>query len=121
METTIPKNRMADNSSRRLAEIAGNMPAGYFGIVLGLAGLGNTWRAATQAWHFSAAVSESIYTVAGITWLALIVLYVCKALLAPGKLAAEIAHPVQCCFIGLAGVSTMLIAGGFVPHWQMGA
>ena len=32
------------------------------------------------------------------------------------KLAAEAAHPVQCCFIGLAGVATMLIAGGLVPH-----
>jgi len=25
-------------------------------------------------------------------------------------------HPVQCCFIGLAGVATMLVAGAILPH-----
>ncbi|MEP9375950.1 dicarboxylate transporter/tellurite-resistance protein TehA [Aquabacter sp. CN5-332] len=105
----------------RLSEIAGNMPASYFGIVLGLAGLGNAWRAAAQAWQFPAFIAEMIYGVAGIVWATLVALYLSKAFLAPEKLAAEAAHPVQCCFIGLAGVSTMLIAGGLATHWQVGA
>lgn len=105
----------------RFAELVGNVPAGYFGIVLGLAGLGNAWRAAAQAWQLPADIAEFIYLVAGIVWLGLIILYLCKALLAPAKLAAEAAHPVLCCFIGLAGVSTMLVAGGLLPHWKAGA
>lgn len=104
-----------------LVEIAGNMPASYFGIVLGLAGLGNAWRAATQAWRFPAVVGELIYAAAGLVWASLVFLYLLKARFAPGKLAAEAAHPIQCCFIGLAGVSTMLIAGGLVPYWAAGA
>ncbi|MBW6420497.1 dicarboxylate transporter/tellurite-resistance protein TehA [Rhizobium sp. XQZ8] len=108
-------------SSNRLATIAGNMPAAYFGIVLGLAGLGNAWRAAAAAWQLPGIVGEAIYLVAGIVWALLVTIYLLKALLAPAKLAAEVAHPVMCCFIGLAGVSTMLIAGGLVPHWHAGA
>jgi tellurite resistance protein len=29
---------------------------------------------------------------------------------------AEAAHPVQCCFVGLAGVAAMLVAGGLLPY-----
>lgn len=108
-------------ASTRLASIAGNMPASYFGIVLGLAGLGNAWRAAVSAWQLPAAIADAIFIVAGVVWALLVLIYIAKALLAPAKLSAEIAHPVQCCFIGLAGVSTMLIAGGLVPHWHIGA
>lgn len=117
MQAPVVEERSSGKRRGRLAEIAENMPAAYFGIVLGLAGLGNAWRAATQAWHVPGGIAELIYLIAGIVWAALIVLYICKALMAPEKLAAEVAHPVQCCFIGLAGVSTMLIAGGLVPHW----
>jgi len=105
----------------RLAEIAGNMPAGYFGMVLGLAGLGNAWRAAAQAWQVPGMIAEVIYVVAAVVWAALIFLYICKAVMARAKIAAEFAHPVQCCFIGLAGVGTMLIAGGLAPHSQAAA
>jgi len=33
----------------------------------------------------------------------------------------EVAHPVQCCFLGLIGVTTMLIAGGVLPYSRIGA
>jgi tellurite resistance protein len=33
----------------------------------------------------------------------------------------EAAHPVQCCFIGLIGVATMLVAGGLLPYSRIGA
>lgn len=121
MHASISEQGSIAKPPGRLAEIAGNMPAAYFGIVLGLAGLGNAWRAAAQAWQFPAFVAELIYAVAGIVWAALVILYICKALMAPAKAAAEVSHPVQCCFIGLTGVSTMLIAGGLAPHSQAAA
>lgn len=101
--------------------IAANMPASYFGIVLGLAGLGNAWRAAGHAFAVPAIIGDVIYGLAALVWAALVMLYGVKAATAPAKLAAEAAHPVQCCFIGLAGVSTMLMAGGLVPYSTVGA
>ncbi|HVI27055.1 dicarboxylate transporter/tellurite-resistance protein TehA [Hansschlegelia sp.] len=100
----------------RLREVAANTPAAYFGIVLGLAGLGGAWRAAALAWRLPGLIGEAVYILAGAVWAVLVLLYAVKAVLAPDKLAAEVAHPVQCCFIGLAGVATMLVAGGLAPH-----
>jgi tellurite resistance protein len=121
MDVTLSGQRFDRKLSDRLAEIAGNMPAGYFGIVLGLAGLANAWRIGSKTWDLPAEVSELIYALAGIVWAVLVALYLCKAVLARKKLAAEAAHSVQCCFIGLVGVATMLIAGGLAPHWHDGA
>jgi tellurite resistance protein TehA-like permease len=36
------------------------VPAAFFGIVLGLAGLGSAWRAAHQVWHLPAMVGETL-------------------------------------------------------------
>jgi tellurite resistance protein len=45
-----------------------------------------------------------------------VVLYIGKWLAAPEAAKAELEHPVQCCFIGLVGVATMLVAGAILPH-----
>lgn len=100
----------------RLRKVAANTPAAYFGIVLGLSGLGGAWRAAALAWHMPAFVGEALYALAGAVWALLVVLYALKAVLASDMLAAEAVHPVQCCFIGLAGVATILVTGGLAPH-----
>jgi tellurite resistance protein len=113
--------RSAEKSAGRFAQIVGNMPASYFGIVLGFAGLGSAWRGASHAWQLPPFIAEWIYVAAGAIWAVLVVLYTLKAILAPAKLIEEAAHPVQCCFIGLAGVATMLIAGGLAPHSRPGA
>lgn len=102
-----------------IAGIAARTPAAYFGMVLGLAGLGNAWRAAEQTWHIGFGMSEYILALAAAVWAILIVLFVVKAMLVADKLAAEVNHPVQCCFIGLIGVATMLIAGAVEPYSYM--
>jgi tellurite resistance protein len=99
-----------------IAGIAAKTPAAYFGVVLGLAGLGNAWRAAEQTWHISVGVSEYILALATAVWAVLVLLFAVKAVLAADKLATEMNHPVQCCFIGLIGVATMLIAGAIEPY-----
>jgi tellurite resistance protein len=121
MEAMLTQQRLAEETPGRFVQIVGNTPASYFGMVLGLAGLGNAWRGASRAWQLPEFIAEWIYVVAGVVWAALLVLYILKAIFAPAKLMEEAAHPVQCCFIGLAGVATMLIAGGLVPHSQVGA
>lgn len=92
------------------------VPASFFGMVLGLAGLGGAWRAAHLAWGLPAAVGEAIMLIAGLVWLIVATLYGLKWLVAREAALSEAAHPVQCCFIGLAGVATMLVAGGLAPY-----
>jgi tellurite resistance protein len=92
------------------------VPAGFFGIVLGLAGLGGTWRAAHQVWQLPAVVGETIMLVAAIVWAVLVMLYIAKWFVAREVALAEISHAVQCCFVGLAGVATMLIAAAAAPY-----
>jgi tellurite resistance protein len=92
------------------------VPASFFGMVLGLAGLGGTWRAAHQVWQLPAVIGESIMLVATVVWAVLLLLYVMKWFVARDAALNEVAHPVQCCFIGLIGVATMLIAGAAAPY-----
>ena len=100
------------NTQRGLALV----PASFFGMVLGLAGLGYTWRAAHQVWGLPHVIGEAILLVASLVWLGLIIMYARKWIVARADAIAEAAHPVQCCFIGLIGVATMLIAGAALPY-----
>jgi len=98
-----------------------SVPASYFGIVLGLAGLGNAWRVAHRVWQLPGAVGEVILAAASLIWLALTAAYIAKWFVARQDALAELGHPVQCCFIGLAGVAGMLIAGPILPYSDTGA
>jgi tellurite resistance protein len=95
------------------------IPAAFFGMVLGLAGLGNAWRAATAAWHLPAAIGEALMGVATIVWAVLVVLFGLKWVFRRDEAIVEALHPVQCCFIGLGGVTTMLIALAVLPYGRM--
>ncbi len=92
------------------------VPAAFFGIVLGLAGLGGTWRAAHRVWGMPAWIGEALMAAATLVWAILAVLYILKWVYAREAAKAELLHPVQCCFIGLGGVTTMLVAGAILPH-----
>jgi tellurite resistance protein len=86
-----------------------NVPASYFGIVLGLAGLGGCWRVATRLWVLPAVIGETIIWTAVAVWAALSLMYLGKWMFRFGEAFAEFEHPVQCCFVGLMPVSTMLV------------
>ena len=90
--------------------------AAYFGSVLGIAGLGGTWRAAHAALQMPALVGELLMAAAAIVWAVLITLYALKWVVARNEAMAEAQHPIQCCFIGLVGVSTILIGLGALPY-----
>lgn len=92
------------------------IPASFFGSVLGLAGLGGCWRAAGDVWAMPAIVGESLLALATLIWAALLVLYVMKWIVARPLAVAELQDPVQCCFLGLLGVATMLIAAALLPY-----
>ena len=65
-----------------IASVAARTPAAYFGMVLGLAGLGNAWRAAEQTWHIGNGFSERILALAAAVWVVLVILFAAKAVLA---------------------------------------
>lgn len=92
------------------------VPASFFAIVLGVAGLANDWRAAHAAWSLPAAIGEVLYTIAFFTWILLAIVYASKWAVVPAVAKEEARHPVQCCFIGLGGVAAMLVAQGALPY-----
>ena len=97
------------------------IPASFFGIVLGLAGLGNAWRTAHRVWSLPPVVGESLLLLATLVWLTLVAFYVAKWIYAGQHARAELSHPVQCCFVGLIGVSGMLVAGALLPYSRSAA
>lgn len=92
------------------------VPASFFGMVLGIAGLGNSWRAAASVWGLPAARGEILSLLAVAVWFVVSVLYGLKWLNARGEALAELEHAVQCCFVGLAGVATMLAGLALLPY-----
>jgi tellurite resistance protein len=92
------------------------IPASFFGMVLGLSGLAGAWRQAALAWQLPAVIGEALTALATVVWAVLVVLYGLKWLVAREDALAEVTHPVACCFIGLAGVATLLVAGGLAPY-----
>jgi tellurite resistance protein len=97
------------------------VPASAFGVVLGLAGLGGAWRAAHQVWAYPEAVGEALMLAAAVVWFVVLVLYGLKWMWIVHEARAEVLHPIQCCFVGLIGVSTMLVAGGALPYSRLAA
>ncbi len=91
------------------------VPASAFGIVLGIAGLSNAWRAAAGHFALPATVGDGIALLALAVWFVLVCLYGLKWILFAEEARKEIVHPVQCCFIGLIGVATMLCAAMVAP------
>jgi len=93
-----------------------NVPASYFGIVLGLTGLGGCWRVAARLWGLPSVIVETIVWIAVVVWAVLSLLYLGKWLFRLTDALTEFEHPVQCCFIGLMPVSTMLVGIVLLPY-----
>jgi tellurite resistance protein len=97
------------------------VPASYFGIVLGLAGLGGAWRVAARVWPLPSAIGEALMLIAGIAWALLLALYAAKWIYAREEALQELEHPIQCCFVGLIGVATMLVSIAVLPYSRIAA
>jgi tellurite resistance protein len=66
-------------------------------------------------------VGEILMALATLVWAWLLLLFILKWIFSRTAAYGEAFHPVQCCFIGLAGVSTMLIALAALPYSKMAA
>lgn len=92
------------------------VPASFFGMVLGLAGLGNGWRIAARVWGLPPAIGESVLALAATVWATLMVLYARKWLVARDAALSELRHEVQAGFVALVPLTTMLMAMAAAPH-----
>jgi len=97
------------------------VPAAFFAMVLGLAGLAYCWRAAHRIWQFPEIVGESLMLIAALVWAVLMLLYAAKWIVKPDSALKELSDPIQCCYIGLVGVTTLLMAGGVLPYSRFAA
>jgi tellurite resistance protein len=95
------------------------LPASFFGMVLGLSGLGQAWRVAAKLWGMPGAVGEGLLVVAGLVWLTLLLNYAVQAVRHPGTVRDEFRHPVQGGTPALLGVSTLLIVLAVLPYSRL--
>lgn len=89
-------------------------PASFFGINLGLTGLGAGWRIAADLWHLPKWIGEAIIGVDVAIWAILLILYAAKIVWRYATFNEEFHHPINCCFVGLIPTATMLV--GVVTH-----
>jgi tellurite resistance protein len=96
------------------------IPASFFAIPLGLVALGLAWQTAESIWSGTKWVSDTLTWFGAILWVFLLISYVGKWLLRRADAMAELEHPIQSCFIGLAGVVSLLASIGFsTTHWTL--
>ena len=95
-----------------------NLPAGYFGMVLGIIGMGFAWRYASQALPVSHWIGDGLVILAMVIWGLLTLAFFSRLLRFPHSVLAEIRHPVMSSFVSLFPATTMLVAIGFVPWYR---
>ncbi len=100
------------------AERVLNLPAGYYGMVLGTIGMGFAWRYASTIWPVPHWPGEMLVLLAMAIWLLLTVAFITRAVRFPGSVLAEMRHPVMSSFVSLFPATTMLVAIGFVPWYR---
>jgi tellurite resistance protein len=97
------------------------IPAGFFGIVLGVAGLGTCWRVAARIWNLPTWIGEAVSLSAAAIWAILLILYAAKWLWLRSEALAEFRHPILCCFVGIIPVTAALVAVAIRPYAAMPA
>ncbi|EKD5157587.1 dicarboxylate transporter/tellurite-resistance protein TehA [Enterobacter cloacae] len=95
-----------------------NLPAGYFGMVLGIIGMGFAWRYASTLWPVTRWPGEGLVALAVVCWFLLTVAFITRAVRFPRSVLAEMRHPVMSSFVSLFPATTMLVAIGFVPWYR---
>ncbi|MGQ9452086.1 MULTISPECIES: dicarboxylate transporter/tellurite-resistance protein TehA [Leclercia] len=95
-----------------------NLPAGYYGMVLGTIGMGFAWRYASTIWPVTRWPGEILVTLAMAIWAFLTVAFLTRAIRFPRSVLAEMRHPVMSSFVSLFPATTMLVAIGFVPWYR---
>jgi tellurite resistance protein len=105
--------------------IVRDLPIGFYGAVMGLAGLGLTARAAAALFpgviRAPAYFTELWVLLGAVALLILLPAYALKLLKYPAAVREDFTNPVQLGFCGALPVGMSLVAGGVAPYWiQLG-
>ena len=92
------------------------IPVSYFSIVLGLSALGLAWRYGAHAVALPTIVGETLLGLTTVIWLIFIVAYGVKWLRFRHQAKAELQNLIQCCFISLIPITTILIGLAALPY-----
>lgn len=104
--------------SKQTPRQALNLPAGYFGMVLGTIGMGFAWRYASTLWPVSRSIGDGLVMLAIAMWALLSMAFISRAIRFPASVLREMRHPVSSSFVSLFPATTLLVAIGLVPWWR---
>jgi len=88
------------------------MPPNFFGIGLGLTGLGQVWQLADQNIGGVGGVVFVTYLIAAIAWGSLVTTYLLKLLTTPARTKADFTSEILAPFISLAPITGMILGEG---------
>jgi tellurite resistance protein len=92
------------------------IPASFFSITMGLAGLAGAWRLAANLYNFPTQIATILYLTAATVYLLLVGAFAARLVLAWKTIIAELEHPVVGPFNSLLPISGMLLALGLQPY-----
>lgn len=92
-----------------------NLPAGYFGMVLGIIGLGFAWRFAATIWPVTTLPADVLVILAIVIWALLLMAFVSRLLRHRATIIEEITHPLKSSFVSLIPATSMLVSIGLDP------
>lgn len=78
-----------------------NLPAGYFGMVLGIIGLGFSWRFAATIWPVTTLPADVLVILAILIWALLMFAFITRLIRHANTLREEIGHPLKSSFVSL--------------------
>lgn len=93
-----------------------HVPVPLFASVMGLSGLGLAWRRAAYDMGWADFVGEGILLLAAVTFGAVALLYVGKAVRYPAQVAAEFSNPARSSFFAAITIGLMLLSVGLEPY-----
>lgn len=105
------------------------MPVAAFAAVMGVCGLGLSWRAAAQVLAAPPVVGEALVALAGLLLGTLTACYTTKLVCAPASVAAEFRDPTRSSYFGCFTIALLVFAVGVLPYapraalgfWAVGA
>ncbi|QHM71373.1 dicarboxylate transporter/tellurite-resistance protein TehA [Mixta intestinalis] len=92
-----------------------NLPASYFGMVLGIIGTGFAWRYAATIWPVSVLPGVVLISLAVVVWALLAGFFIVRLIRHPEAVLDEVRHPLKGSFVSLFPATTMLVSIGVTP------
>lgn len=92
-----------------------NLPSGYFGMVLGIIGMGLAWRYAATVWPVPAAIGHAVVGLACAIWSLLAGAFLWRFWRYRDSVMAEVRHPLLSSYVSLFPATMQLVAIGVQP------